>query len=170
MKRTLVTLFVLLLSFSGESVLRATQDAANQGKSVPIVPLDPKRSEPRRSFVEISGIEEPLRVVIRDQDAWRDIWKRITSPNRELPSLPEIDFSSEMIVVVALGTKPSSGYGIIVDRAFERDDKLEIVVRSLSQKHCGVWPMMTSPADIVRLPKTMRPVVFRETEIVRICN
>jgi hypothetical protein len=171
MRRTLVPLFILILfSFSFDSFVRATQETALQGKSVPLVPLDPNRSEPRRSFTYNSGIEDPLRVVIRDRDAWRDIWKRIHRPLGELPSLPEIDFSLEMVVVVALGARPTSGYGITVDRAYERDDQLEIVVRRASQKHCGVFSMMTAPVDIVRLPKTKHTVVFRETDFVHVCN
>ena len=171
MKRTLVPLFILLLfSFSGGSFLRATQESASKEMSIPILTLDSKGSELRRSFTYTSGIEEPLRVVIRDREAWRDIWKRIHRPLSELPSLPEIDFSLEVIVVVALGARPNSGYGIIVDRAFESNDQLEIVVRRVSQRNCGVFAMMTQPVDVVRLPKTAHPLVFRETESVHVCN
>lgn len=171
MKSTLMTLLILFLfSFSGDSLLRATQETSLQEKSIPIVPLDPKHSAPRRSFIYISGIEVPLREVIRDRDAWREIWKRIHGPYHELPALPEIDFSLEMIVVVALGVRPSSGYDIFVDRAYERDDQLEIIVRRVTPKHCGVLTVMTAPVDVVRIKKTTHPVVFKETKGVHVCN
>ena len=182
MERTLLSLFILLLiSFSGHSVLRAPQEPAYPGTPVPITPLGPKRSGPRTSFTDSSGIGDRLRVVIRDRDAWRDVWQRIQSPVcslpnpprgplPELPPLPEIDFSREMLVVVALGGRPSSGYAIVVDGAYEQDNRLEIVVRSVSVKGCAALAVMTAPVDIVRLPKTERAVVFRETEAVRECK
>src|SRR5712671_3246759 len=115
MKRALVSsLILLLISFSADSALRPNQGVAYQGTPVPITQLGPKRSGPRWSFTDVSGITDPLRMVIRDRDAWREMWKRVHHGQfPELPSLPEIDFSREMIVVAALGGRPTSGYGII---------------------------------------------------------
>jgi hypothetical protein len=172
MKRALVTLFILLLfSLSIDSTLRATQKAANQGKPVPIIQLDPKRSGPRAPFMVFTRIVEPLRLVIRDHDTWRDIWKRIHEGVGEVPSLPEINFSKEMVVFVALGGRPTSGYGIIIDSAYERSDRLEIVVRSVSPgKNCFNLQAGTAPIDIVRLPNIGHSVSFRETEEVHECK
>jgi len=71
-----------------------------------------------------------------------------------------------------MGERPNMGYGIIIESAYERDNQLEISVRSISisLKSCGVFPASISPIDIVRIPKTERPVVFRETEAVRDCS
>lgn len=172
MKHTLLSSFMLFLfSFSAYPVLRATQEGAAQGTEVPITLVGPKRSGPRTSFTDFSGISDPLRVVIRDGDAWREIWKRIHRPVTELPPLPEVDFSREMVVVAALGGRPSSTYAIIVDGAYERDERLEIAVRSVSPgKSCMTLTVCTAPVDIVRLPKTERSVVFRETEVVHECK
>ena len=178
MKRTLLSLFILLLiSFSGYSVLRAAQEAAYPGTPVPITQVGPKRSGPRVSFTHHSGIWDPLRVVIRNREAWREVWKWIHSPDpyhgpvSELPPLPEIDFSREMVVVAALGGRPTGSYGIIVEGAYERGNRLEVVVRAQSPgKSCMVTQAVTQPVDIVRLPKSERSVVFRETEVVHECK
>lgn len=170
MKRVLLSFFILILiSFSGYPFVRATLGA--QGRSVPITQLGPKRSGPRWSYGN-SGGRDALRVVIRDREAWLDFWKRMCPPNPEMPPLPEVDFSREMIVVAAMGERPNMGYGIIIESAYERDNQIEINVRSISisLKGCGVFPASTSPIDIVRIPKTERPVVFRETEAVRDCS
>jgi hypothetical protein len=176
MKRALLSLLVLLLiSIPGPQVLRATQD--NQGRPVPITPMGPKRPGPRTSFTTGGGVWDQLRVVIRDRDAWLDLWKRIhrPDPNRgpypEPPPLPEFDFSREMIVVAAMGLRPTSSYAIIIDGAYERDNRLEVVVRSVeNRKGCAAYTIITAPVDIVRLPKTERPVVFREIEVVPDCQ
>jgi protease stability complex PrcB-like protein len=176
MNRALLSLFVvLLISIPDLQVLRAAQDY--QGRPVPITAMGPKRPGPRTSFTIGGGIWDQLRVVVRDRDAWLDVWKRIhrPDPNRgpypEPPPLPEIDFSREMIVVAGMGRRPSSAYAIIIDSAYDRNDRLEVVVRSVeNRKGCGAFTVMTAPIDIVRLPKTERSVVFREIEVVPDCK
>jgi hypothetical protein len=112
--------------------------------------------------------------VVRDRNTWLDVWKRIyqvVPSNGPYPELPEIDFSREMIFIAAMGQQPTSGYAIIIDGAYERDDGLEVVVKSVINLKCGaVLTMVTSPIDIVRLPKIERPVVFREIEVVPDCK
>ena len=177
MKCVLFSLCILFLIHpSQDLVLRATQEA-NPGTPVPITPLAPKRTGPRDSFTAFSGIGEPLRLVIREQDAWREIWKRIhrfgpfEGPNSEIPSLPEVDFSREMIVVAASGSRPSGGYTVIIEAAHERNNQVEIAVRSISPgKNCASLSVVTAPVDLVRLPKTERSIVFRETEVRQNCS
>lgn len=176
MNRASLSLFVvLLMSIPSLQVVRATQD--NQARPVPLTAMAPKRPGPRTSFTTGGGIWDQLRVVVRDRESWLDVWKRIhrPDPNRgpypEPPPLPEIDFSREMVVVAAMGRRPTSAYAIIIDSAYERDDQLEVVVRSVeNRKGCGAFTMMTAPVDIVRLPKTERSVVFREIEVVPDCK
>lgn len=173
MKRVVLSLVLFLISIPDLQVLRATQEVAYPGKPVPITPLGPKRSGPRTSFSG-SIIEDPFRVVVRDRDTWLGVWKRIyqvVPSNGPYPELPEIDFSRDMVVVAAMGQQPTSGYDIIIDGAYERDDRLEVVVKSVLNLKCGaVLTMVTSPIDIVLLPKIERPVVFREIEVVPDCK
>ena len=173
MKRVLLSLVLFLISIPGLQVLRATQEATYQGKPVPITPMGPKRPGARASFGG-SNIVDQFRVVVRDRDTWLDVWKRIYqfNPNHSrYPELPEIDFSREMVVVAAMGQKPTNGYSIIIDGAYERDDRLEVVVKSVINLKCFGWAtIVTSPIDIVRLPKIEHPVVFREIEVVPDCN
>jgi hypothetical protein len=113
-------------------------------------------------------------MVIRDRETWVEMWKRIygQQPTDEIMALlPEVDFSREMLIVAALGERPTGGFGIIVDSACEREKELVIVVRSISRLGCGgVTQSVTQPLDIVRLPKTELPVVFREIEVVDDCK
>jgi hypothetical protein len=180
MKRALLFLFVpLLISVITHQVLRAGQESTEQRTPVPITPLRPKISGQRVPFMTLGGIWDQLRLVVRDREAWVDVWKRIHAvdpyrrPYPEPPPLPEIDFSREMVVVAAMGQRPSSAYAIVIDGAYayERNYRLEIAVRSIeNRKGCGAFTMMTAPIDIVRLPKTNRSVIFRETEVVPDCK
>jgi PrcB C-terminal len=90
-------------------------------------------------------------------------------PNPALAPWADVDFTREIVVVAAMGQRPSSGYCIFIDKVYERDDRLEVVVRSVENRKCGGWTVLTSPVDIVRLPKTDRVVFFREIEVESDC-
>lgn len=113
--------------------------------------------------------ETPFRLVIRNRDEFSDFWKRLiapVSPGQWVPSMPEFDFSKEMIIVAAMGGRPSSGYSIIIDGVCEVDGKVEVFVTSLEGVLCGAQlAVLTAPADAVRIPKTDLPVVFREIQV-----
>ena len=83
-----------------------------------------------------------------------------------MPPLPEIDFSKEMIVVSAMGSRPSSGYLIYIDGACEVDGQVELFVSKVEDGPCGVVPgVVTSQADVVRIPRSDLPIVFRESQV-----
>ena len=165
MKRVL-SVFLLVVVFAASFVVNGNQQD-RQGTAVPFAQLGPKRSGPRWSFMNNSGIVEPLQVVIRDREAWVELWKRI---DKNAP-LPAIDFSRDMLIVVAMGQQSSGGFGIIIDAVRERDDRLEVMVKSISPgKNCGVLTALTQPVDIVRLLKSKQPVIFRETHVTKTCD
>ena len=169
MKHILIS-FVALLLFT----LPAHEIVHSQGISgtpVPIIPLH-ARSCPTCAFTYNSGLTKPVQLVIKDSKEWQEVWERshckVISP---VPPLPEIDFTKELIVVVALGTRPTGGYGIFVDRAVDKNNRREITVGKQSPgKNCFTTQALTQPVDIARLPKTDRPVVFKETGEVHECK
>lgn len=151
----------------GPQVVWATQD--DQGKRVPVTPMCPKDSGSPLNWPVLAGIWDQLRLVVRDRDTWFDVWKRLHSLDPRLgrssvPLLPEIDFSREIVVVAAMGSRPTSGYFISIDRAYERDNLVEVVVRSVENRGSGL-AIPTAPLVIVRLPKPERSVKFREIEV-----
>ena len=178
MKSSLLSLLVAIILVSAPIGVRAQADS---GRPVTITPLGQTISGFRLPFMTVSGVWDQLRLVVRDRETWVDLWRRIHSispdnpnPNGgQLPPLPEIDFSREILVVAGMGRRPSSAYAIIIDAAYnyERNYRLEIVVRSVENRNgCGAATVMTAPIDIVRLPKTDRTVIFREREVVPDCK
>ena len=107
----------------------------------------------------------PFRLVIRSRDEFSEFWKGLTAKGQWAPPLPEIDFAKEMIVVAAMGERPTSGYSIIIDGVCEVDGHVEVFVSSF-ENACGgfVLTVMTAPADAVRIPQTDLPIVFRESQ------
>jgi hypothetical protein len=162
---------------------QGTQPIVCRGKSLPIALLPgPKMTGPSmplrfggtREFprppIHSFLTEKEFRLVINTRDEFSDFWTRFTAqihPSNGTLPLPEIDFSKEMIVVAAMGQRPSSGYWIVIDGACEVDGQVEVFVSSLEGGiSCGAaLGVVTYPADAVRLPQTDLPVVFRETQV-----
>jgi hypothetical protein len=117
------------------------------------------------SFLTDNG----FRLVIKNRDEFSDFWKRLTAPvppGQWVPPLPEIDFSKEMVVVAAMGARPTSGYWTIIDGACEVDGQVEVFVSNVEDASCtGQLAILTYPADAVRIPQTDLPIVFRETQV-----
>ncbi|MEO6222517.1 MAG: hypothetical protein ABIP90_04650, partial [Vicinamibacterales bacterium] len=76
------------------------------------LPIERFRSEPY-SFAFYSGIDTPERLVIRNLAAWGAAWAQIHARQVPAPPLPTIDFSTRTVIVVAMGTRPTGGYGIV---------------------------------------------------------
>ena len=73
-----------------------------------------------------------------------------------------------MVVIAAMGRRPSSGYWTFVDGACEVDGQVEVFVSNVEGSVCaghGQLPAETHPADAVRLPRSDLPIVFRETQV-----
>ena len=143
-----------------------------RGKSVPVSLMEPLfglKVYGRRIPFLPGGISQPARLVIRDRDEFNELWKTLRLDS-DKPALPEVDFSREMIIVAAMGQQPSI-YEIIIDSACELDNQLEVLVRRTKFLPCGLQAgLLPAPVDIVRLPKTDLPVVFRETAVTSDCT
>lgn len=114
--------------------------------------------------------EKKLRLVIKNREEFSDYWKRLTSrgspPDRWVPSMPEIDFSKETIVVSAMGMRGTTGYGTVIDGVCEVDGQVEVFITNYEGGPCGIQlQVLTAPADAVRIPRTDLPIVFRETDL-----
>jgi hypothetical protein len=136
------------------------------GAPVPIVRL---RSEPY-SFTFVSGFDKPARLVVRDAVTWQGVWAQ-TFKGGSIPPIPIIDFSREMLIVVALGSHSSGGYGILVDGASAAaTGVIAVAVRSISPgSRCGVTEAFTEPVDIARMPRRDGAVHFVERSEVTEC-
>lgn len=137
------------------------------GTSIPLIRL---RSEPY-SFTFASGFDQPARLVIRDALTWQEVWNRIYLRESPIPPLPEIDFSREMIVVAAMGSHGTGGYGILLTGASESAAGIEVAVHSTSPgPNCFTTQAFTQPVDVGRIPLRQGAVHFVERSEVSNCG
>lgn len=157
----------------GSAVIPQPAETACGGKSIPVTLLNFNNlvfTGPRRTSLLHGGITERSRLIIRNRNEFSQFWDQVTNSSSYKPPLPEVDFSREMILVAAMGERPSSGFEILIDGACEVNKQVEVSVRSLSFT-CGMQlAVLTAPVDIVRMPRTELPVVFKETEVTQDCN
>ena len=82
--------------------------------------LDVRREQAAQPFAVYSGFSDSARVAVRTQSQWNEIWARVAGNATPPPEAPEIDFATEMVIVAAMGTRPTGGFAIRIDRVARR--------------------------------------------------
>jgi len=123
------------------------------------------------AFALYSGVNTPENFVIRDAAAWDVLWHRIYATTDPMPPLPDIDFTQEMIVGAALGTRTSGGYDVLLTQATEDSGRVRIQVLETSPgAGCVVTLALTQPIDLGRVPRREGPVDFLLTQQTKRCG
>jgi hypothetical protein len=134
------------------------------------VPQDPGGSVSPMRMVAVeqgvrSGISTARDVVIRDRGAWEELWAEHVAGQQQAASLPNVDFTSQMVLAVFLGEKPSSGYAVSVIGATEADGKVVVDVEvAVPPRDMSQLAVLTRPFHIVTVPRTEGGVDFVATE------
>lgn len=98
-------------------------------------------------------IWEPTRRIIDERSVWERLWKRAYESRWPTPELPEVDFDHSVVLVAAMGQKPTGGYDITIERVARRSDTLYARIREVfPSKDCGVTTSFTYPWQAVRVP------------------
>jgi hypothetical protein len=114
------------------------------------------------------GLEKPERLVVRDDETWARLWSDVYQPVEPTPERPEVDFSREMLIAVAMGTHRSGGFDISVQRIAVEDGRLMVTVQTSRPPPDAVVGMaLTQPLQIVRVERNEKEVVFLDEEGVR---
>lgn len=128
------------------------------------------RSQPY-SFMYYSQLQQPERLVVRDQSAWIAAWGSLWPRGAPIPAPPAIDFTKDMVVLAALGARSTGGYSILVDSARATAKGVVVFIgTSAPGKHCVTTQAFTQPVDIARLPRSDDPVAFVDVPKVEDCQ
>ena len=153
---------ILLALFVAPTVLGAQQPhvrAMTLSESLPVSYF----RETSDAFTQYSGIRDSLRLVIRDAATWQGYWAAIQRPFIPAPAAPDVDFTREMIVLAAAGTRPTAGFGIRIETVTADSARVVVVVRrTVPGTSCALAAVVTQPVDLARIPVTALPVTFAE--------
>jgi hypothetical protein len=115
-----------------------------------------------------SGMTDSARLVIRNEAEWRRTWAQLVGHIAPAPEPPPVDFTNEMVIVVAMGTRPTAGNMIRVARVGRSSGVTYVdVVSETPSVRCKASQRLTSPADVVVVPRIEEPVAFVETRSIR---
>ena len=131
------------------------------------VPREPQRPAPtppggstelaRVAKGDMSGVQTMRQVTVRTAAEWQKLWKE-HSPDEKIPA---VDFNSNMVVGIFLGSKPSAGYQVeILNVRPEGNDLVVEYVQKQPGRGMMSAQMLTEPYDLVAVPKHAGPVRF----------
>ena len=122
------------------------------------------------SLTFYSAIGESERLVIRDNATWQSVWTSMWRNVSPTPALPNVDFTREMLIVAALGSRSTGGYSIVVDSAVMTSGELTVWVGTSSPgPRCLTTQAFTAPVDIARIQRIDAPVAFVDVPTVVQC-
>ena len=118
-----------------------------------------------------SALEASERRVIRDADSWGEFWVRTTARMSSPSPAPAVDFGRHMVVVAALGTRPSGGYSIVLEGVFEGDTELLVPVLAVSPgEACFTTAALTAPLDLMLVERRDLPARFTQRDETLDCR
>jgi hypothetical protein len=116
-----------------------------------------------------SGYAERVELVVRDRKAFESAWRTVFAGNQGAP-LPEVDFARSIVVLIALGEQRTGGYSVEVDRVARTGDAAVVHYTVTGPgPGCMSTMMITSPVEIVSMPRVAGTVSFSRTTKVEPC-
>lgn len=118
-----------------------------------------------------SGVMSSRRQVIRSETELAAAWAEVTGHLLPAEPAPIVDFSAGQVLLVAMGERPSGGYGIDITSLAEESGTLYAVVDEVSPgDDCLTTAASTQPVLLLRVPATGGEVTFVEQESVLDCS
>jgi hypothetical protein len=110
-----------------------------------------------------SGVEEKKYVMIVSQQEWEELWKEAHQNITPVPDLPFVNFASETVLGVFMGTRSTGGYSIEIDQVNYPDGLIQAIVKTRSPEPGDmVTTALTQPYHIVRVSTSGRGIEFIE--------
>ncbi len=112
---------------------------------------------------QYSGLIEKTNQLINSQEELNSVWQEIYSIQIPAPSVPEIDFFQNSLILTARGEQKTSGYDIKIVEIRISAKSVEV-----SFEHSNpipdsiILPVLTQPFILVKTPKINKPVQFVE--------
>jgi len=105
----------------------------------------------------MSAVEDSKQVVARTAAEWTTLWKSHAGAQ----AAPAVDFSTDMVAAVFVGTQPTGGFSVEIVATHREAEALIIeYVERRPGRGDVTAQVLTSPFHIVKLPKHDGPIRF----------
>jgi len=105
-----------------------------------------------------SGQKNPGHYIITDDFEWQSIWETINKKISPKPSLPEINFESEIVIAVFTGEKEED-YSIEIKKILEKENSIEIYMEETLLENLEEGDK-TQAYHAVKLEKLDKEIIF----------
>lgn len=117
-----------------------------------------------------SGLREARRSVITDEPGWTSLWATIYADVTPAPPRPAVDLARQVVIVVALGQRPTGGYAIHIDSVRSGAGGREVFVTTTAPAPtCMTTQEFTQPVHVVAAPLAAGSTRFLESEKTEEC-
>ncbi|MCC7331671.1 MAG: protease complex subunit PrcB family protein [Flavobacteriales bacterium] len=119
----------------------------------------------------LSGIIEPLRIVIQDEEAYNKIWSSIWSHYSETVEKPKINFDEETLILVASGMKNNSGYHVEISQVLSQKNGIVVKIKETTpNSKCNYSQVVTYPYELISIKKNSGKYTFISESVVGDCK
>lgn len=110
---------------------------------------------------DVSGYVEESYLVVKSEVDWVNVWKKHALIREPPEQPPEIDFTKNFVICAFMGTRPTTGYSINVEKVWTDGEKVFVeVVKRCPPEGMVVCQMLTCPYVMVLVERTEMHFVF----------
>lgn len=125
-KSLLIGLIIILMTVIIKNITDRTEPGSEVPVEVPVVsfaeptglqkslPMAIKPKYTREWKGSYCGIKKSLKRVVKDFDTWEKLWVQFISNQQYMVTVPEVDFTKKMVVVLTMGEKQNDRYQIAI--------------------------------------------------------
>lgn len=158
----------LLLAACSDEALTGTDDP---GTPVAFSTLPAEHETLVHSEHGSYDFEERQNIVVRSEDDYAAFWKAMHGRRSPTPARPAVDFSSETVVAVMMGLRPSGGYTIEIKDLTSTSSTIRAeVALTVPGKSCPLPYVLTSPFHIIKVNAVTSEFTFEDTQQTRTCE
>jgi hypothetical protein len=158
------------MMLSGLYVTKVPPDLLVEPYSRPMAGI-PADGQLETIYSTAQGFPEETRELVRDPAAWERMWRRLGTASRSGDAPPAIDFAKHSALVIALGERPTSGYGISARAGgLHRTTALVTVQERRPGNSCMVAQAASRPTAVFLLPRVAGSVSYLENISDRECG
>ena len=108
------------------------------------------------------GYTKAARLVIKTEDRWKEVWRKVHLLRLPKPAVPKIDFQKEMVIAVFMGERKSGGYKIEIKKIVKTEKDIVVEVEEKEPSPESFQSMaLTQPYHIVVVKSFPLPVRFQ---------
>jgi len=141
---------ILLLAITTSGLLPGCDNDSPTAPTLPEGPVVPVQLY----AAQLSGLETQQRQVIRQEAQFEEVWEEIFVDDPMPLELPTVDFSVNMVLVVASGAQPNGCYSIAIDNASADGTDLTVTVTETGPTPvCMCTLEEVQPVEVVQVPR-----------------